>query len=175
MVIAMRRGLFGLSAVLLAVVALAAACNDGDESTGSTPQATDTPAATPTAATPDAGDVSTPAPTPAEDSTPTAAEASPTVEVTPVPGARLATIPENVIGFLSGYDEKIPERVPCGGYDEERAIVDCTEAGFGLIQLSPPLVEGTNITCVALLIDGEIIGANCNSTDPIFGTIYELQ
>jgi hypothetical protein len=176
---------------LALLVALAVGCDGGEESTGDTPGITGaaevTPAAgvtvtadtpvtgvTVTISTPDAEDDSTPAPTPADDSTPAATEASPAVEVTPIPGARLATIPQDVVGFLTGYGDRLAERVGCA-YDGEQLLVDCTEAGFGLIQLSPPLAEGTNITCSALLIDGELIGASCNSTDPVFGTIYQLE
>ncbi len=187
----MRRGLLGFGAALALLVVLAVGCDGGDESTGDTPGITGaaevTPAAgvtvtvdspetgvTVTIGTPDEDDDSTPATTPAENSTPPATDASPAVEVTPIPGARLATLPENVVGFLTGFGDELAERVPCA-YDGEQSLVDCTEAGFGLIQLSPPISEGTNITCTALLIEGELIGASCNSTDPIFGIIYQLE
>ena len=176
----MQRGLFALGAALALLMLLALGCDGGDDSKGATPGLTSEAEATPavgvtvTVATPATEDEPTSVETPADGSTPTATEASPTVELTPIPGARLATIPQDVIAFLTGFGDKPVEGVPCA-YDGERSLVDCTEAGFGLIQLSPSLGEATNITCAAVLIDGEPTGVSCNSTDPAFTTFYQLE
>ncbi len=170
----MRIYLYVFSALLPAVIVLALACDGGNESAGPADQATGTPAGAPTEeATPTPGEDSTPAPD-GSGPTPTVTGGRPADDITPVPGARIATVPPNLVAFVSEFGGEIPTTIECD-YEDERGLVDCTAVGLGLIQLSPPVLEGGVIVCKAFLVGEELTGVTCTGGDPFYTAIYELE
>lgn len=154
----MRRSLYFV-VLLLALAAMAVACGGGGgeesevsptaEATG-TPEAEMTPEAEPTP-----GVTATVRPSPA---------------ITVVPGARLAVMPLDVQAFLAQFVDNIPSAASCD-YDDEMALVDCTEAGHDKFQVVPPLPD-TVIQCTAGVLDDEVVWVTCVTELSVF--YYEV-
>ena len=151
-----------LIGLLLVVVAIASACG-GDGDGGGQPAATPTAAeVTPTAtASPTAE--ATPAATPTDALAPT---------VTAPPGVRRAVPLVSASAFVEQFAGRNPTGEKCG-YDEDTGLLNCTDSGVGMVQLDPP-VRGTGVECEAVILDGELIGIICSSTEPLFAVIYQL-
>jgi len=76
----------------------------------------------------------------------------------------------------AAFVERIAGRNPTGekcGYEEDTGLLNCTGSGVGMVQLDPP-VRGTGVECEAVILDGELIGIICTSTEPLFAVIYQL-
>lgn len=145
----MKRSLY-LTAPLLALAVMAAACGGGD---GGQPDATNTPETT---ATP-AADV-----TPGVEVTPGAvATFTPSAGVSPIPGARPAVLllPEEIVPFLDALGE-VPTVVACGSYDADTGLVDCTEVGHGTFQLDP-LVPAEVKECRVATLNDKVVFVSC--------------
>ena len=86
-------------------------------------------------------------------------------------GVSQAVLPDDAHSFLAQF-QHVLNAVSCP-YDEQSSIVDCSKENMGRIHLDPP-VHGKGLACAALLDGDRIIGASCNSQDPLFGAIYKL-
>ena len=144
---------FYLIVPFLVIVALAAACGDGDDD-GEQPQATVTAEATTTP-----GATVTPADEVTPGATPTI---TPSAGVSPIPGAHPAVLlgPDDVGAFLLKFGEEIPTAVTCASYDADTGLVDCTDAGRGTFQLDPPVPAEVNECRVGILND-EVVWVSC--------------
>lgn len=139
----MRRGLHVILP-LLALVAVAVACGDGDSGDNKSDVS---PISEATAE----GTV-----TPGLEIPP---DVTPTVVVTAVPGTQLAIAPQNVETFLTQFVDTVPTPVDCD-YDAETALVDCTEAEAGTFQLSPQAPESV-LSCAAGVLDNKVVWIRC--------------
>src|SRR3990172_3659970 len=135
------------AALALLLLALAAACG-GDDDDG-----------TPTNVDTGRGGTNTPADQP-----------SPTIPA----DARPANLLEDPSTFLAQYSEEILAQAECG-YDETNGVVDCSEAGAGLIDLVPDLPASTDIECHVLLSQETPVALRCKGQDPLFASVYELE
>lgn len=147
----MRRGLHVILP-LLALVAVAVACGDGDsgDNKSDVSPTAEVTATTEVTVTPDVAE------TPITEIPP---DVTPTVVVTAVPGTQLAIAPQNVQTFLSQFVDTVPTPVDCD-YDAETALVDCTEAEAGKFQLSPQAPESV-LSCAAGVLDNKVVWIRC--------------
>jgi hypothetical protein len=146
---------------LLVLAALAAAC-DGNGG-GEQPEAGVTAEATSSPGT---------AVTPAEEVTPGATSTfTPSAGVSPIPGARLATLSENVAAYLSQFGDDIPTAVICGSYDADTGLVDCKGEGRGTFQLDPPVPAEVKECRVGILED-KVVYVSCIAE--LAAYIYEI-
>jgi hypothetical protein len=133
---------------LVALLAIALACESGGGGGGDGPAAS--PEATVTAEAP-SGNLP--------------------VSALRTPGVRRAVRLVEAEPFLEQFGGQDPSGQPCD-YDAETGTLHCTDLGVGTIELDPP-PTGEGVECTAVVLDGELLGVICSSADPPSGAIYK--
>lgn len=146
----MKRSLY-LIVPFLVILAMAAACRDGDDSD-------EQPEASVTAEATSAPETTV---TPREEVTPGPISTfTPSAGVSPIPGARPAVLLEDAGGFFLQFGNQVPTAVICGSYDLDTGLVDCTDAGRGTFQLEPPVPAEVS-ECRVGILDDEVVWVSC--------------
>lgn len=135
---------------LLALAALAAAC-DGNGG-GEQPEASVTAEATVTPAE----EV-----TPGGEVTPGATlTLTPSAGVSPIPGARPAVLLQDAGAFFLQFGNQVPTALICDSYDADTGLVDCKGEGRGTFQLDPPVPAEVN-ECRVGILDDKVVWVSC--------------
>lgn len=87
--------------------------------------------------------------------------------------ARPAHLLEDPTAFLEQFSDEVLAEKACE-YDEANGVVDCSEAGAGLIELVPGLPAGRGVECRVMLSGETPVGVRCKSEDPLFAAVYVL-
>lgn len=88
--------------------------------------------------------------------------------------ARPANLLEDPTAFLEEFSDEILAERACE-YNEANGVVDCREAGAGLIELVPGLPAGRDVECRVMLSGESPVGVRCKSEDPLFAAVYVLE